>query len=130
MNKNILILVMIFVLPIIGYFCLSHKGGSNVTVATVNHPQMIKFTSNMCSECKRVEPIVNGVAKKYQDSIHYISIPVQVNNKYNEEMMAKYNITLVPTIIILDTHQKVVKRIEGYVDAPTLESYVRKACND
>lgn len=130
MNKNVLILIMIFVLPIIGYFCLSHRGNSNVTVATTNRVQMIKFTSNMCSECKRVEPVVNGVAKKYQDSVHYISIPVQVNNKYNEDMMAKYNITLVPTIIILDKNQNVVKRFEGYVTPQTLESYIRKACSD
>ena len=130
MKKNVSILLMIFIIPLIGYFCLSHKSVSNVTVATTNHPQIIKFTSNMCSECKRVEPVINEVVKKYQDSIHYISIPVQVNNKYNEEMMTKYNITLVPTIIILDKHQNVVKRIEGYVDAQTLEGYLRKACND
>jgi len=130
MNKNIFILVMIFVIPLLGYFCLSHKSVSNVSVATSNHPQLIKFTSNMCGECKRVEPVVNEVVKDYQDSIHYVSIPVQINNKYNEEMMEKYNITLVPTIIILDKNHKIVKRIEGYVDKTTLESYIRKACND
>ena len=130
MKKNILILAAIFILPLGVYFGLSQKSESNISIAATNHPQLIKFTSNMCSECRRVEPVVNETVKKYQDNIHYISIPVQVSNKYNEEMMAKYNITLVPTIIILDKNQKVIKRIEGYVDSKTLDSYIREACND
>ena len=43
-------------------------------------------------------------------------------------MMNKYNITLVPTIIILDKNQKLVKRIEGYVDAKTLDGYLGAIC--
>lgn len=82
----------------------------------------------MCGECKRVEPVIKDVMTKYQDSIQYTSIPVQVNNKYNEEMISKYNVTLVPTIIILDKNQKVVKRIEGYVDARTLDKYLKDLC--
>ncbi len=130
MNKNLTIILMIFIIPLIGYFCLSQRSASNVTVATTTRPQLIKFTSNMCSECRRVEPVVNAVVKKHQDTVQYIAIPVQVNNKYNNEMMSKYNVTLVPTIIILDKDKHVVKRIEGYVDAKTLDGYLRKVCND
>lgn len=128
MNKNIVILLLIFILPIFGYFCLSKTNKSNISVASTGVPQLIKFTSNMCGECKRVEPVVQKVMTKYQDKIQYLVIPVQVNNKYNEGMMAKYNITLVPTIIIIDKNQKVVHRIEGYVNETTLDGYLRNLC--
>ena len=128
MNKNVLILVLIFIIPIFGYFYLSKNSVSNISNANVNRVQLIKFTSNMCGECKRVEPEVNKVMNKYQDTIQYTVILVQNQNKYNEEMMNRYNITLVPTIIILDKNQKVAKRIEGFVDAKTLDRYIGNLC--
>ena len=126
MNKNIVILLLVFVLPLFAYFTLSKANKGSVSVAETNCPQLIKFTSDMCGECKRVEPVVNKVMAKYQDSVQYIVIPVQVRNKYNVDMMKKYNITLVPTIVILDRNRAVVHRIEGYVAPDTLDIYLRE----
>ncbi|MCR5266293.1 MAG: thioredoxin family protein [Cyanobacteria bacterium RUI128] len=128
MNKNIVILVLVFVLPLFAYFMLSKTNNGSMTVAETGSPQLIKFTSDMCGECKRVEPVVNKVMAKYQDSVQYIVIPVQVRNKYNVDMMTKYNVTLVPTIILLDKNRKVVHRIEGYVAPDTLDNYLRDIC--
>ncbi len=128
MNKNIVILLFVFILPLFAYFMLSKTNQGSVSVANTNRPQLIKFTSNMCGECKRVEPVVNNVMEKYQDTIQYIVIPVQVDNRYNQEMIAKYRVTLVPTIILRDKNQKVVKRIEGYVDEKTLDNYLKGLC--
>ena len=128
MNKNIIILILIFVLPLVAYFGLSKNSQSYVSIASTGKPHLIKFTSNMCGECKRVEPIVQKVMLNHQDSIQYTVIPVQINNKYNQDMMKKYHITLVPTIVILDKDQKVYKRIEGYVDEGTLEKYLKEIC--
>lgn len=128
MNKNILILLLIFIVPLFAYFTLSKANNSNVSIAETNRPKLIKFTSDMCGECKRVEPVVNNVMTKYQDSVQYIVIPVQVRNKYNVDMMTKYNVTLVPTIIILDKNQKIIQRIEGYVAYDTLDKYLREIC--
>ncbi len=128
MNKNIVILLLVFILPLFAYFMLSKTNQGSVSVANTNRPQLIKFTSNMCGECKRVEPVVNNVMEKYQDTIQYIVIPVQVDNRYNQEMIAKYRVTLVPTIILRDKNQKVVKRIEGYVDEKTLDNYLKGLC--
>lgn len=127
MNKNIIVILLIFIIPIFGYYILSQKNISNISSANGNCPKLIKFTSNMCGECKRVEPIVQEVVQKYQDSIQYIVIPVQIDNKYNQEMISKYRVTLVPTIIILDKDGKQIKRIEGYINKTDLENYVRKS---
>jgi thioredoxin 1 len=128
MKKNIIILSLIFILPLVAYFMLSKDNQGSITVATTNRPQVIKFTSNMCGECKRVEPVVQKVMTKYQDTVQFVVIPVQVNNRYNREMISRYNVTLVPTIILLDKNQKTVKRIEGYIDEKTLDSYIGNIC--
>ncbi len=128
MNKNIIILVLIFVIPLFAYFMLSKNNQGAVSVANTNRPHVIKFTSNMCGECKRVEPVVNKIILKYQDTVQYSVIPVQVDNKYNQDMISKYRVTLVPTIILLDKNQKVTKKIEGYVDEKTLDNYIKDIC--
>ena len=128
MKKNIIVLVLIFVLPLFAYFMLSKNNNASVTIANTNRAQVIKFTSNMCSACKMVEPVVNKVMTKYQDKVQYIVIPVQVDNIYNRSLINKYNVNLVPTIILVDKNQRVVKRIEGYVDEKTLDSYIGNLC--
>lgn len=128
MNKNVIILALIFIIPIFTYFLLSKNNQSNISIAVTSRPQLIKFSSNMCGECKRVEPVVQAVMTKYQDKIHYVAIPVQVSNKYNEDMINRYNVTLVPTIVILDSNNKIVKRIEGYIDQNTLDGYLKDLC--
>ncbi len=127
MNKNIIILALVFVVPLFAYFMLSKTNSASVSVATGNRPHVIKFTSNMCSACKQMEPTIQKVMKKYQDTVQYTVIPVQVDNIYNRDLINKYHVTLVPTIIILDKNQKVVKRIEGCVSESTLENYIKGA---
>ncbi len=130
MSKNTIILLLIFVLPLVVYFYVSRSSESNLTVSGTVKPQIIKFTSNMCSECKRMDKVIKDVYPKYQDKIQLVSIPVQVQNDYNNQMVSNYKVTLVPTIILLDKNQKTVKRIEGYVDAQTLDKYLRELNND
>ncbi|MCM1264710.1 MAG: thioredoxin family protein [Candidatus Gastranaerophilales bacterium] len=130
MNKNTIILILIFVLPLIAYFCISHSSESNITVSSTVKPQIIKFTSNMCGECKRMDSVVKDIYPKYQDKIQMVSVPVQIQNDYNNQMVSTYKVTLVPTIILLDKNQKIVKRIEGYMDAQTFDKYLRELSND
>ena len=130
MSKNTIILLLIFVLPLVVYFYVSRSSESNLTVSGTVKPQIIKFTSNMCSECNRMDKVIKDVYPKYQDKIQLVSIPVQVQNDYNNQMVSNYKVTLVPTIILLDKNQKTVKRIEGYVDAQTLDKYLRELNND
>lgn len=130
MNKNTLILIMIFVLPLVAYFYASRTTESNLSVSSTVKPQIIKFTSNMCGECKRMDTVIKDVYPKYQDKIQLVSIPVQVQNDYNNQMVSTYKVTLVPTIVLINKNQKVMKRIEGYVDSGTFENYLRELCND
>lgn len=126
MNKNTIILLLIFVLPLITYFYVSKNNESTVTVSNTTKPKIIKFTSTLCGECQRMDTVIKEVYPKYQKDIELISIPVQNQTEYNQEMISKYNVTLVPTIVLLNKNQHIQKRIEGYIDSTTFDSYLRE----
>ncbi len=126
MNKNTIILLLIFVLPLITYFYVSKNNESTVTVSNTTKPKIIKFTSTLCGECQRMDTVIKEVYPKYQKDIELISIPVQNQTEYNQEMVSKYNVTLVPTIVLLNKNQHIQKRIEGYIDRTTFDNYLRE----
>lgn len=126
MNKNTVLLLLIFILPLITYFYVSKFNNATSTVSNTTKPTIIKFTSNLCGECQRMDSTIKNVYPKYQETFELISIPVQNQNEYNRDMISKYNVTLVPTTVILNKNQKISKRIEGYIDSLTFEKYLRE----
>ena len=130
MNKNSIILLLIFVLPLVAYFALSQRNESNIAVTSTIKPQIIKFTSAMCSECVKMDKSVKQVYPNYQDKIQLVTIPVNVQSDYNSQMIAKYNITLVPTTLFITKNNRVMKRVEGSVSPNELDKYMRELIND
>lgn len=126
MNKNTIVLALVFVLPLVTYFYMSNRCESNATISGTTKPKIIKFTSNLCGECQRMDGVIKEVYPKYKESIELVSIPVQVQNEYNNDMVSKYQVTLVPTIILLNKNQSIQKRIEGYLDSNTFEKYLKE----
>lgn len=124
MKKNIITLLIIFVIPFVAYFGLSKHTESvsakNTTssqqMANVKgKPQVIKFTSAMCRDCQTMNGIFKQIFPKYTDKIALIEIHVQDRNSFNSAQMKKYNVELVPTIILIDSKGKIVDRIEGAI---------------
>ena len=79
--------------------------------------KIIKFSSPMCSECKDMEVELNKAMENYKDTVLVEEINVIDRDKkqaaYNKVAIKKFNVTLVPTIVILDREGKVIKRNEG-----------------
>ena len=55
-KKSILTILVILILPVAVFWWLS-SGKNSVADANTNMPQVIKFSSTMCLECKEVEKI-------------------------------------------------------------------------
>lgn len=126
MNKNNIVLALIFIFPLITYFYVSKKDSSTVTVSSTVKPQIIKFSSSLCSECQKMDIVIKEVYPKYKSEIELITIPVDVQNEYNQSMIKKHNVTLVPTIVLIDKNKYVTKRIVGATDSTTFENYLRE----
>lgn len=128
--KNFSIITLIFVLPIIAYFILSKPDASLATkTENTNKPQIIKFTSLMCLDCKKLGVVIKEVYPKYSEKINLIEIQVQNDDEYTKKQVEKYNVTLVPTLIILNAKGKKLNKIEGFVEKEKLEKLMKDLSN-
>ncbi len=124
MKKNLIIVLLVFIVPLVAYFVLNKTSNSQIAVAddVTAKPQIIKFTSAMCLDCQEMNKIIKEIFPKYQDRMVLIEIPVQDGKTFTEEQIKKYNVTLVPTIILIDSKGNQVKRIEGAIPKEEMES--------
>lgn len=125
--KNLSIITLIFVVPLIAYMILSKPDASLASKApTANKPQIIKFTSLMCLDCKKLGEVMKEVYPKYSKKIILTEVHVQDNDANTKKMVEKYNITLVPTMIIINSKGKKLQKIEGFVDKEKLDNIMKE----
>lgn len=126
--KNFSIITLIFVVPLIAYMFLTKPDSSfaqKASEATKNKPQIIKFTSTMCLDCKKLEKVLKEVYPKYSEKIVLVEVPVQAETDYTKKQINKYNVTLVPTMILIDVKGKKIAKIEGFIEKDKLEKYMK-----
>lgn len=129
--KNFIIILLIFAVPIIAYAALSRNEASFAKKnMDVNKPKIIKFTSLMCLDCKKLGNVFKEVYPKYSDKITLVEVQVQNNDDFTKKQVEKYNITLVPTIILLNSKGKKLQKIEGFVDKDKLDKLMDKLANE
>lgn len=125
--KNFSIITLIFVVPLVAYMILSKPDASLADKASVaNKPQIIKFTSAMCLDCKKLGSVMKEVYPKYSDKINLIEIQVQNNDEYTKKQIEKYDVTLVPTMIIINSKGKKLAKYEGFVEKNKLEKIMKE----
>lgn len=124
--KNVSVITLLFVVPIVAYMILSHSHASFAVKTSAAKPQIIKFTSLMCLDCKKLNKVLKEVYPKYSNKIALTEVQVQDESASTKKMIQKYNVTLVPTLITIDSKGKVVQKVEGFVDKPQLDSMMQK----
>ena len=127
MKKNLITILLIFAVPVIAYMALTRSNATTAQTAenTANKHQVIKFTSSMCLDCQKMNQIFKEIFPQYEGAIILTEIPVQDSTSFTNSQIEKYNVTLVPTIILLDSTGKQVKRIEGAIEKEEMESYLK-----
>ncbi len=130
MKKNLIIISLIFALPLIAYAVLS---GTKVESATQEHfsgkPQIIKFSSKLCSDCKKMKGVFETVMPQYSGTVEVIEYDIEKNDKNINNAIDTYNVNLVPTVVYIDKNGKVVRKTEGYIDKHKFEAYVKEILN-
>ena len=127
--KNFTIIALIIALPLLAFFILSSRNESLAQKSnSTEKPQIIKFTSLMCLDCKRLNEVMVKVYPKYSEDIILTEVQVQNNDKYTNDQIAKYNVSLVPTMILLD--KKGIEKIEGFLPEKDLENKMKAMLNE
>ncbi len=126
--KNKIIILMILVVPIAVFALLQYAtkdyaaNAGSIQEENLNKGKFIKFSSPMCSECKKVTTAVKNVMPEYRDVILYEEINVSDKTSKSEDMIEAYKISVVPTVIFIDKSGKIVNKAEGLVD----ESFIKE----
>lgn len=135
MKKNIIIIALVLLVPLLAFWFLSNTNSINAKTNTeippveniaVGKPQVLKFTSTMCLDCQTMNKLFKEVFPNYQDKIVLTEISVQDGRDFTNDQIKKYNITLVPTMIFLDSNNKQVRRVEGAIEKEVLENYLKE----
>lgn len=128
--KNFSIITLILVIPLVAYFILSKPDASYAKKpADANKAQIIKFTSLMCYDCKKLEGVMKDVYPKYSNKINLVEIHVQNDDSYTKKQIEKYNVNLVPTLIWINSKGKKVAKTEGYMDKDKLDKLMKDLVN-
>lgn len=127
MKKNVIVIALIFLVPLVAFWVLNNSNTSDAksNVDVTNQPQVMKFTSTMCLDCQKMNKIFKEVFPKYEGKIVLTEIMVQDGKAFTNEQVKKYNVTLVPTMIFLDSNGKQIKRIEGAIEKEELDNYLK-----
>ena len=125
MRKNLIIISLIFAIPLMAYWMLNASSSTTAKTVQAGKPEVVKFTSAMCLDCQTMNKVFKEIFPKYQDKITLTEIQVQDQNSFNQEQIKKYNVTLVPTIILKNSQGQQVKRLEGAISKEQMDNYLK-----
>ncbi len=126
MKKNFITILAIFIMPVLAYMGLQHSSSISTAKNVEGKPQVVKFSSAMCSDCQKMTKVFETLKPKYAGTIEFTEINVQDNNENIQSQIKNHNITLVPTILLLDSNGNQVRRIEGALPVEQMDGYLKE----
>lgn len=129
MNKNVIISLLIFLVPLAVYFGLTRNKLTALPSIAAEGAQVIKFSSPMCYECQELEKVFEEVFPKYNREITLKKIDVTQKDRTTKELIRQYEVKLVPTTVFKDKEGNVKRRIEGTLQPKILENYLEELKN-
>ena len=129
MNKNIFIILAIFLVPLAVYWGLTRDKLTIPPAIATNGAEVIKFASPMCYECQELEKIFEEVYPAYSGKVSLRKINVTQQDKDTKQLIKDYQVKLVPTCIFKNAEGKVIRRTEGSMQPKILENYIKEQIN-
>lgn len=130
MNKNVLVILLIFLVPLGIYWSATRdKGVTVLPTVAFSGPEIIKFSSPMCYECQELEKIFDEVYPGYANKISLRKIDVTQNDKDTKQLIKDFDVKLVPTCIFKNDEGNVIRKTEGSIQPRILENYMKEQLN-
>ena len=80
--------------------------------------KVVMFSASWCGPCKQSKPVFNEIAASRKDMEFQV-----VDIEENEDMTKDFNITGVPTFMIIEDNEE-VKRLVGAANKSKLEAFI------
>jgi len=79
-------------------------------------PVVLKLGAEWCPPCKKMKPIISELSKEENGKVVFLDIDIEKNRA----LSGKYQIRLIPTIIIFDKTGKEKFKTEGFMSKEDL----------
>lgn len=86
--------------------------------------QCLKFSATWCGPCKVLEPIFDNVSKNEEfKDVEFIKYDIE--DEAADELVGKFGIRSVPTLVLLDEEGNVLKKSVGSISESTLTEILK-----
>lgn len=86
--------------------------------------KVLVFCAGWCEPCTDLAKLIADAESKFGNKVQFVSI--DVDDPKNEELMSKYNVSPVPTVVFLDAKGEVVSYSVGYAGVPGMIDGMKK----
>ena len=123
MNRTIVIVLMIFLVPLALYWGLTRdKSVATLPTIAFTGAEIIKFSSPMCYDCQELEKVFNEVYPEFANKVSLRKIDVTNKDKGTRQIIKEYDVKLVPTCIFKNKEGQVIRKTEGTIQPKILEN--------
>ena len=131
MNRNVVTILMIFLVPLALYWGLT-RDKSLATLPTIafTGSEIIKFASPMCYECQELEKVFDEVYPEFANKVSLRKIDVTNKDKGTRQIIKDYDVKLVPTCIFKNKDGQTVRKTEGLIQPKILENYIKELIHE
>ena len=130
MKKNLLLILLILIVPLIAYWGLARdKSVSTQPSMAFSGAEILKFSSPMCYECQELEKVFDEVYPKYASKVTLRKIDVTKHDAITKKLIKEYNVQLVPTCVFKGMNGETIRRTEGSMQSRILENYIKEQIN-
>ena len=130
MNKNVAVILLIFLVPLAVYWGLTRaKAPVVLSTEALSRPEIIKFSSPMCYECQELEKVFDEVYPEFANKVSLRKIDVTQKDKSTKDFIKQYEVKLVPTSVFRAQDGQTIRKIEGMIQPKILENYIKEQIN-
>ncbi|MBX9878386.1 MAG: thioredoxin [Candidatus Obscuribacterales bacterium] len=84
-------------------------------------PVLVEFWATWCDPCKRMKPVVNEIAKEFEEQIKTVKVDIDAE----PELAGKFNVNGVPTLMLFKDG-KMVTIVSGVTSKETLAEQINR----
>ncbi len=125
-KSSLAIILAIFIVPLALYYFIKTPSGNEAccAIAKPGQARVLQFSSPMCYDCKRIEGEIAPLrsSPEYTESIFFSKINISDRTPEVEQLIKKYNVDVVPTIVFLDKNGAQQCKIQGYAPKSKLRN--------
>ncbi len=81
---------------------------------------MVDFSASWCGPCRKIEPIIQDIKKKYEGRVHVIQVDINTDSS----LASNYMVQSIPTLIFFD-HGREVTRLIGLQSQEAIDDKIK-----